>query len=102
MSDQRNTQVAETILQQLGGMGKLHAMIGAKNFSATETSITFRFMMNPKINCIKIELNWKDTYDITYYKLGRVNFKEVKKEEDVYATDLKRTIKETSGLDLSL
>lgn len=77
-------------------------MIGAKHFSATENSVTFRFAMNKKMNCVKIELNQMDTYDLTFYKIRKFDFPVVDEFSGVYADQLKRVISETIKLDLSL
>jgi len=37
-----NRLVADTIAEQLGGYGKLEAMINAKNFSYGDNSLTFK------------------------------------------------------------
>ena len=95
-------QVAETILEQLGGAGKLKAMINAKNFSGSDNSLTFRFSMNTKMNCVKIVLNAMDTYDLTFYKIKKFDFPVIEELTDVYADNLISAIEDTTGLCLSL
>lgn len=98
-------QIAETTLQQLGGSGKLSAMIGAKNFTHDKNgALQFHFKMCKKANIVKIELNGMDLYNITFYKYNSRTFdcKEVKTLTDTYAEDLKSHIEEFTGLYISL
>ena len=49
-------QVAKTILEQLGGAGRLQVMTGAYNFVAYPNGVSFKFK-NRKVNYVKITLN---------------------------------------------
>jgi hypothetical protein len=93
-------QIADTILLQLGGYGKLKAMIGADNFAHDKDgSLSFRFKGSRKFKNCKIKLNGNDLYDIEFYsQRGEV----VESREDIYAEDLKRIFEKTTGLYLSL
>ena len=93
---------AEIILQQLGGSGRLGAMVGANNFATSGPDLQFRIKGSRKINHIKIELNSMDLYDITFSKLGRVDFKTVSQLDSIYAEDMKRLIESETGLYLSM
>jgi len=96
-------EIAETIVYQLGGMGKLKAMINARNFVCDdEGSLSFRFSGNPKINCIRIKLNGLDLYDITFYKINKIDFSTVHEVTDIYAEDLVNIIEQQIELYLSL
>ena len=96
-----NRLVADTIAEQLGGYGKLEAMINAKNFAYDDNSLTFKFSGNKHVNCISISLNKYDTYNVTYYKIKKLDF-EVVLEAEVYADNLKESIQDNIGLRLSL
>jgi hypothetical protein len=110
-----NQTIANTTIQQLGGTGRLSAMINAKNFTYDKDgTLTFSFSGCKKINQVTIELNSKDLYNITFtkYTAGRMNnktfeykeptWKAVKEYEDIYNDQLKSVFEETTGLYLSL
>ena len=110
-----NQQVAQTILRQMGGTGRLSAMINAKDFvsySAAADSrygeglggVAFKFS-NPgrgKPNFIKIILNERDYYDVELGRVRGLNFKVLKKIEDLPASNLKSFFEGQTGLYLSL
>lgn len=62
-------QTAQTIINQMGGAGKLQAMVGACSFSSDETSVSFRFSGSRKFKAIKIELTPEDLYKVTFFNL---------------------------------
>ena len=96
--------VAETILHQLGGSGKLKAMIGAKQFTAGANNLTFRFTAPSlnKANCIRITLNAMDTYDVEFIRVRKFDLATIHTESGIYAEDLRRIIEQVTGLYLSL
>lgn len=61
-----NQEIAETILQQLGGKGKLVMMIGAWNFKVEKNSVSFRFKGSQVVNYVKIILDASDTYNLEF------------------------------------
>jgi hypothetical protein len=95
---------AETIIQQLGGFGKLQAMVGAINFiySNNDKYIAFKFKGSKKVNYVKITLNGKDLYDIEFKKLWGNKIKDIDSYNDVYAENLKPLFEKVTGLFLSL
>ncbi len=98
-------EIADIVIQQLGGIRKLHAMINAKNFSYnSEGRLIFEFSGCKKCSVVGIQVNWKDLYDVVFYKRQRKTYEllEVGKFADVYNTDLIRTFEEFTGLYLSL
>lgn len=65
-----NQEIANTILQQLGGRQFL-MMTGAKQLVAIDNGIRFRIGRNgSKANMIKIILNGNDLYDMQFIKIG--------------------------------
>lgn len=97
--------VATTILQQLGGGGRLKAMIGANNMFSTcdgYVALQFKFKGSRKWNFVKIVLNAMDTYDITFYNLGKYDIKAEQTFEGYYADMMKDLFEEQTGLALSL
>lgn len=99
-------QVAQIALQQIGGVGRLSAMIGASNFSfdSENGTLQFHFKSCKKANIIKIFLNGSDLYDLEFFKYNRrtLDVKKVKTFDDIYAEDLKPVIEKFTGLYLSL
>ena len=84
---------ANTTLNQLaqvesGGMGRLIAMLGAKNFvqSEEESFVSFKWSMKAKnkSNYIKITLNASDYYDVEfgYIRAGKYTVRSVTKDLD--------------------
>jgi hypothetical protein len=99
-------QIAETTLQQLGGSGRLSAMIGASKFAhSKDGALTFHFKGFKKANVIKIELDKaNDVYVVSFYKYNQKTFDcpMVAQYTWVYADDLKNVIEIYTGLHLSL
>lgn len=96
-----DTTVATTILQQIGGMGKLKMMTGAYNFIAYPNGVSFK-MKNPSANYVKITLNGKDLYDLEVGRIRGNKYTIVKEVNDLYWDDLKPQIESATGLYLSL
>lgn len=72
--------MAEIVIQQMGGAGRLKMFIGAKNFLKDErkNSVMFSFKKGGnKSNHITVKLNAMDTYDVTFKQLTR------KKDKDL-------------------
>lgn len=102
-------QVAQIILDQMGGKRRLVMMIGAKNFIAHNNppGVSFKFMSSGKPsktgNHIKITLDeGRDTYDIEFSYIRGYNFRTVKKLSDVYADALQGIFRRQTGLALRL
>lgn len=100
-NSERNKEIAQIILNQLGGAGRLNAMTGAYNFVAIDNGVSFK-IKNRSANYIKIVLNGKDLYDVEIGRISGMNYKVVKKQEDVYVDDLKEIIEKSTGMYLSL
>jgi len=95
---------AEITIQQLGGFGKLQAMVGANNFvqSKEEAWVSFKFKGSKVANYIKIHLNGNDLYDIEFGKIWGHKYKVVEKLDDVYFDSLVELFEKTTGLYLRL
>lgn len=101
---------ASTLLRQMGGMGKLTAMIGASGFGRGTTdghpSLTFKFKGSKKANVVTIILDPSDTYTLRFVKMGSAAtaYKVTPAGEfsGVYADALKPTFERFTGLYLSL
>ena len=98
-----NQEIATTILNQLGGFGRLNAMLGIKDLFAVENGVRFKIKVRgAKANYIKITLNSLDLYDVELGKLWGSKYKVIKKAESIYADMLKDLIEDTTGCYLSL
>lgn len=97
-------QVANTILAQLGGTGKLTAMIGARQFVAIENGVQFSFQGCRIANKASITLNNLDLYDLKLFKYHQRSGEclLVTSDKYLYADALPRTFTSITGLDLSL
>jgi hypothetical protein len=102
-------QVAQTILQQLGGAGRLSAMIGARNFVAYHDALSFTFAARGRdgIRAVRVILTPADLYTVEFIKVGRptsayIGRHVVETVEYVYADMLRATIEQRTGLALAL
>lgn len=95
--EETDLSVANEIKRQIGNRALM--MMGAYGFSGDEYSLTFRIRGAPIVKIIKIYLNGKDLYDISFYNnRGR----EVKKVEDIYVDMMHEIIEKNTGLYTSL
>lgn len=99
--------VANTILAQLGGRGRLEAMIGAKNFLGDAKSLQFRFAAPAKngANSVRVQLDASDTYTVEFCKIGRApdfNCTTINLFSFVYDDQLVPVIESETGLRLAL
>lgn len=101
--------VANTILAQLGGAGRLSVMIGAHGFTADGPALIFKFKARAKrgIKAIKVTLDASDTYSVEFYmprgSLRRGTYTvETRGLSGVYADSLRDVIEYETGLALSL
>lgn len=103
-----NTNTAQTIaattLAQLGGTGRLTAMIGAKNFLFdADGAASFRFSGCKTANYAQIKLNGSDLYDVRFAKIGRgYNVTNDRTITNVDAESLRETFERETKLYLSL
>ena len=97
-------QVAQTILNQLGGINRLKLMVGANKIIYSSDMVKFYFKGSKKANLCKITLTDSDTYLIQFYKFipKNLNFNPVKEYNDVYCDQLVKIFEEETGLYLSL
>lgn len=102
LKESKNIQ--DGIYAALGGKNKLVSMIGAKDFVHSKKGLTFKLpRMANKINMITIELNGKDTYDISLANFSVKNgYNIIHKDEDIGAEWVKSVIEMKTGLKLSL
>jgi len=100
---ERNPEIAATILRQMGGMGKICAMTGAKNFIDYGNGVSFRFPNNVKgrPNTFKVTLDPDDTYSVEFGRCRGTTYKILKTLNGIYWDMLKSLFEQESGLYLS-
>lgn len=96
--------VATTILAQMGGGGRLRAMIGAKDFSGGGNVLTFRWAARARngANNIRITLEPSDTYKVEFFSVRGRSVKSKGVFEDIYAEDLIPLFERETGLYLRM
>lgn len=95
---------AETILAQMGGAGRLTAMLGAKHFNGSVDALSFKFTApsTNKANHIEIKLRHDDTYDVTWRYLRGLNVTIKGEAFGLQVGDLCDYFERTTSLRLSL
>lgn len=96
-------QIANTIIQQLGGRGKLTAMIGMWNLTQEVNGTSFRFKRSKVANYVKIILNG-DTYTVEFMLINAAKgiCQTTKTYPLIYDHMLKSIFQNYTGLRLSL
>jgi hypothetical protein len=95
-------QVAQTILQQLGGRRFL-AMTGAKFLVGGDNFLMFKLpRAKDGINKVRITLNASDTYDLDFFRLRGTKVSQVAHVEDIYNDQLQEIFTQHTGLYTSL
>lgn len=99
-----DTEIAETIISQLGGQGRLHIMIGAHSFYSDTRALCFKFKARAKngAKAIKVTLDADDTYTLEMWSMRGLNVKKVTELSGLYFDSLKGAIERATGLALSL
>ena len=97
-----NTNTASIIAAQLGGTGRLNAMIGAHNFIDHGNALSFKFKGSRVATFCKITLDASDTYTVTLAKIRKWELCKEQTFSGVYADQLRELIENTTGLYLSL
>jgi len=100
-SKDESMNIAQTILSQMGGRRRLEAFTGAYNFAVGDGSVMFR-IKNRKVNVVKVKLNGKDLYDVTFGRISGTNYKVVEESNDVYAEDLIDFFERETGMYLRM
>ncbi len=97
-------EVAQTIIDQMGGLGKLQAMVGATNFLAGDNSVSFQFKGCRKAKKCKVTLLPTDLYKMEIGKMNPRTFDwvELYNESGLYFDMLKPEFERATGLYLSL
>lgn len=104
-------QYARTVVNQMGGWGKLRAMIGMWSASydeneAHEPILQFKFKGSRTYNFCQVTLNGNDTYTLEIGQIRKKNgvptYVVRFQEDNVYCDMLKPMFEKVTGLYLSL
>lgn len=105
---QEKIQIANTIIEQLGGYGKLKAMTGAKDLVALDSGVQFGIGKNcNNINKVRIVLTSLDLYELQFLSIRKKRNTwdwavTVKAEySQVYADQLVDLFEEATGMYLA-
>jgi len=94
----RNQEIAMTILEQMGGRGRLNVMVGAKNFMAIENGVQFKFGLNQKMNTCRVILNDLDLYDFELWQITPKRCVKRYEEHGLYDDMLVKEFETQTGL----
>ncbi len=99
-------QIADTILEQLGGAAALQVMIGAKDFVCGDMALTFKWSAKAAndANCATITLDADDTYELSFCRITTRKYDISGKGSTVglHACDLRRVFQDATKLYISL
>ncbi len=95
-------QVAQTILNQLGG-NRFVAMTGAKNLLGRTDGLSFKIGQNAKrVTHVRVTLTPADDYTVEFISVRGTNVRPLATREGVYAEDLRGVFTSETGLYTSL
>ena len=96
-------KVADTIIQQMGGVVRLKVFIGASNFAGDENSVQFSFKGCRKANKCRVTLLADDTYRMELFRFDRsFEMHTVYTADGLYWDMLRPVFEGETGLYLSL
>lgn len=104
-----SNQVAETILEQLGGQRRFIRFTGASNFMShgKDNALSFRLpstrdFVKDGINYVKITLAPSDTYTLEFGRVWGLKYTILHTTEDIYCDMLQEVFTQYTGLDTHL
>ncbi len=97
-----NDDVAKTIIDQLGGIGRLQAMTGARDFLFDARSVQFKFKNRKGPNYCKVTLHGDDTYTMEFGRLVKWDLRNQTIVPHIFCERLIPVFERTTGLALSL
>lgn len=99
------SDVGKTILEQMGGIGRLRAMTGAKDFVTYPDGVAFKFpnRQRSKGNYVKVVWNrGPDDYTMEFQNLTSTTAKKVKTYKNIGVEKLIELFQKQTGLFLRL
>lgn len=101
-AQQTDLTVAETILNQLGGTGRLAMMCGCKDFAGDTSSVQFKVGKNTKkVTACRVVLDPTDTYTVEFYVGRGLNIRKTSESSLIYADQLRPLFEEQTGMYLT-
>jgi hypothetical protein len=96
--------VADQIIQQLGGMHRIQAMIGPTLFVSQRDGVSLKFANKAarRPNYVLITLEPDDTYKMVFMRGRGMNWKTINTLDQVHAEDLRSFFTQETGLHLKL
>lgn len=103
MTKEQRAEIAQTIIQQLGGR-RFSVMTGAHTFIALESGLQFKLPRGAKnkANLVRITLTPLDLYTVEFIKYRNLEQKVISTHEMVYFDQLQELFTEQTGLDTHL
>lgn len=97
-------EVADTIAAQMGGIGRIRMMLGAKKIVALDNGLAIQWpnKERSKGNYVEVTLRPDDTYDMEFFNVTGAKKKSVKKYEMIYADQLTGLFRDWTGWALRL
>jgi len=95
-----NRQIAETILDQLGGQ-RFIIMTGAKALIAIESGLQFKLpskLTHRGIDTVRITLTPMDVYHVEFRKIRKLAYSVIESVDGVYCDQLQEVFTEKTGL----
>ncbi len=105
---EEDVAVANTIIEQLGGMRALKLMVAGYQFGydREQRTLKFRFKGSEVANCVEITLNPDDLYDLKFWRITGssrgLRCELVQEFSDYYWASLISIFEETTGLVLTV
>ena len=98
-----SSQIAKTIAEQMGGPGRINAMIGGQLMAINKgLGIKFPSRKRSKGNYVEITLRSDDTYDMEFFNVSVAGRKPVKKYRSIYNDQLVPIFEKQTGLYLRI
>jgi len=96
--------VADTIAKQMGGLGRLRAMLGAHSFATNGSDFSFVFpnKQRSKGNSVKITLGGDDLYTMEFFNVSVKGAKRVARFDGLFFDQLIETFERQTGWALRL
>jgi hypothetical protein len=96
-------EIGQTVLDQMGGTGRIRAMIGAKDFVALPDGVQFGFPGRRETgNKLVVKLEPSDTYRMEFWWVRGAKAELLRELEGIYADQLADLFYRQTGLRLSL
>lgn len=93
------TEIANTIVQQMGGMGRFRAMLNSTPVVLAQGAhLGFRFSRSKAGNYATVRLDADDTYTLTISRVSARGVKHIKELQGLFAEDLVRCFERGTGL----